>query len=373
MSLMVPTTRAGRPSASFTISPRPVSHRISPFAISARYSAWYLVPESMAALNSIATASRSSGWMVASHFSRVSVSRRRKPMRSKNRGVPPMSPVTRSRSKTPKPPAAAANSRKSADLRMQQPAQLSPQGSGYRRDPDPLELSSSFKFKGQRVRTVKVLAGVMGGILVLIAAGLVAVWWLVNPNDYKGRIAAAVKESTGRELVLQGDIKLSVFPWIALELGPASLGNPPGFPEQPFVSFQHASVRVELLPLLSKRLEVGRVELDGLDLKLLKNGEGKGNWEGFCHTEGTPPAAAPAKGGGGALQGIEGIKVTNARMTYENLTLTYLNLETGAFAARHAVPVTLHVDAERGPAERGAAEHATSDGGPAEHGPSVPG
>jgi len=50
------------------------------------------------------------------------------------------------------------------------------------------------------------------------------VWWLVNPNDYKGRIAAAVKESTGRDLVLQGDIKLSVFPWIALELGPASLG-----------------------------------------------------------------------------------------------------------------------------------------------------
>ncbi|HWY95420.1 MAG TPA: AsmA family protein, partial [Steroidobacteraceae bacterium] len=114
------------------------------------------------------------------------------------------------------------------------------------------------------MRTVKILAGVMGGIIVLLAAALVAVWWLVNPNDYKGRIAAAVKESTGRDLVLKGDIKLSVFPWIALELGPASLGNPPGFGEEPFLAFNRAAVRVKLFPLLAKRLEMDRVELDGL-------------------------------------------------------------------------------------------------------------
>ena len=63
------------------------------------------------------------------------------------------------------------------------------------------------------MRTVKVLAGLAGGIILLIVVGLLAVWALVNPNDYKGRIAAAVKETTGRELILKGDIKLSVFPW----------------------------------------------------------------------------------------------------------------------------------------------------------------
>ena len=110
--------------------------------------------------------------------------------------------------------------------------------------------------------------------MVLIAAGLLAVWWLVNPNDYKGRIADSVKESTGRDLVLKGDIKLSVFPWVALELGPASLGNPPGFGEEPFLAFNHAAVRVKLLPLLAKRLEIARVELDGLDLRLRKNTQG---------------------------------------------------------------------------------------------------
>ena len=91
------------------------------------------------------------------------------------------------------------------------------------------------------MRTVRILAGTAGAIIVLIAVALMAVWWLVNPNDYKGRIADSVKESTGRELVLKGDIKLSVFPWIALELGPASLGNPPGFGAEPFLAFQARS------------------------------------------------------------------------------------------------------------------------------------
>src|ERR1039457_6901369 len=131
------------------------------------------------------------------------------------------------------------------------------------------------------MRTVKVLGLVVGALIALVVIALLAVWVLVNPNDYKPKIAAAVKKATGRELILGGPIKLSVFPWIALELGPASLGNPSGFPAQPFVSFAHASVRVKLLPLLAKRLEIGRVELDGLDAKLLKNSQGKGNWEGF--------------------------------------------------------------------------------------------
>jgi AsmA protein len=214
------------------------------------------------------------------------------------------------------------------------------------------------------MRTAKILGILVGAVIALIALALLAVRLFVDPNDYKPRIASAVKNATGRELKLEGAIKLSVFPWIALELGPASLGNPPGFSEQPFVSFQHASVRVKLLPLLSKRLEVGRVEVDGLDLNLLKNAEGKGNWQGFGRADGSAPAAAQPKTGGGELQGIEGVKITNARVTYENITLENLTLETGSFADKRVVLVTLHVDAERGPAKAGATEggeHANLD------------
>src|SRR5580698_8292583 len=129
------------------------------------------------------------------------------------------------------------------------------------------------------MRNLRLLGFLAGGIVALSGAVLLGVWLLVNPNAYKGKIAAAVKESTGRELKLPGDIKLSVLPWVALELGPASLGNPPGFSDEPFLSFAHASVRVRLLPLLHQRLEVARIEVDGLDLRLRKNAHGRGNWQ----------------------------------------------------------------------------------------------
>src|SRR5271163_2516793 len=67
----------------------------------------------------------------------------------------------------------------------------------------------------RHMRTVKILSILAGGIGV-VAVGLFALWLSVNPNEYKGRIAAAVKQSTGRDLSLTGDIHLSVFPWVAL-------------------------------------------------------------------------------------------------------------------------------------------------------------
>jgi AsmA protein len=209
-----------------------------------------------------------------------------------------------------------------------------------------LSYDQSSKAQGAHMRTVKILAGLVGGIIVLIIAGLFAVWLLVNPNDYKARIAQAVKESTGRELVLKGDLKLSVFPWVALGLGPASLGNPPGFGDAPFLAFNHAAVRVKLWPLLAKRLEIDRVELDGLDLRLLKNAQGVANWENFG------PTARPATNEEGGLSGgvpqLAGLRVTNGRVSYQGWVIEKLNLETGAFGGEGVTPISMNFDANRG-------------------------
>ena len=199
------------------------------------------------------------------------------------------------------------------------------------------------------MRIARTLTLIVAVGVALVAAVLLAVRLLVNPNDFKPRIAAAVKAATGRELVLSGDLKLSVFPWIALELGPGSLGNPPGFPAGPFLSFNHAAVHVRVLPLLAKRLDVGRVELDGLDVRLLKNADGRGNWQGLSQAPGAAAPAAPShRSAGESLAGIASITVTHARLSYQDLTLDNVQFETGALGPGAVVPVTLHLDAKRG-------------------------
>ncbi len=118
------------------------------------------------------------------------------------------------------------------------------------------------------MRALKILGVAIGGLVALVLVLLVAVWLFVDPNDYKDRIAAGAKSATGRDLTLTGDIKLTVFPWVGLTLGPASLGNPPGFGDEPFATVQRAALRVKLIPLLRKQLQIGRLEIDGLDLRL---------------------------------------------------------------------------------------------------------
>jgi AsmA protein len=199
---------------------------------------------------------------------------------------------------------------------------------------------------------LKILGGIVGGVIVLLVAALMAAWVLVNPNHYKAAIAAAVKESTGRDLKIPGDIQLSIFPWVALELGPASLGNPPGFGNEPLLSLTHAALRVRLLPLLRRRLEVTRVDIDGLDMRLLKNAEGRGNWQAADTAERSSEGAdrAPAAR---SLASLADVRVRHGRVRYENVTVENFNLETGSAAHEQHIPVSVTFDANRGmPAEQ---------------------
>jgi AsmA protein len=100
------------------------------------------------------------------------------------------------------------------------------------------------------MRALKIGAWIVGGLIGLIMIAMLAIVLLVDPNDYRDDIERMVHEKTGRPLTLSGDLKLSFFPWIALEVGPAALGDAPGFGDEPFASIQRARVGVRFLPLL---------------------------------------------------------------------------------------------------------------------------
>ncbi|HXS20451.1 MAG TPA: AsmA family protein [Steroidobacteraceae bacterium] len=193
------------------------------------------------------------------------------------------------------------------------------------------------------MRALRIVGIVIGCIIVVLIAAVIALWLIVNPNDYKGRIEAAVRTSTGRDLSLSGNIHLAIFPSIALELGPASLGNPPGFSSsQPFASLQRASLRVRVLPLLHHQLDVGRIEIDGLDLRLLKNAQGQGNWSMPAGKQTTP--APQSSRSQMTLGGIGGIVVKNSRFSYQDMTAEHVNINIGHVATGMPIPVKWDLD-----------------------------
>src|SRR5688500_20137230 len=105
------------------------------------------------------------------------------------------------------------------------------------------------------MRALKIAGIVVGGLVALVVIALLLVVLLVDPNDYRDDIERVVESKTGRQLTLSGDLHLSIFPWLALKAGPASLGEAPGFGDEPFLSIQEARVGVRLLPLIRGKVE----------------------------------------------------------------------------------------------------------------------
>ncbi|HSG66228.1 MAG TPA: AsmA family protein, partial [Gammaproteobacteria bacterium] len=129
-------------------------------------------------------------------------------------------------------------------------------------------------------KLLKVLGIAVAALIGLFIVVIVLVGILFDPNDYKTEIAAAVEDSTGRTLTLDGDLELQLFPRLRIAVGEASLSNAAGFGDEPFARIGAARLQVGLLPLLlSQRLEIDEVRLAGLTLNLARNAQGTGNWE----------------------------------------------------------------------------------------------
>jgi AsmA protein len=196
-------------------------------------------------------------------------------------------------------------------------------------------------------RAVKIL-GILVATAVAVAIFAAIVFVLVfDPNDYKDKISDGARKATGRELVIEGDLHLSLFPWLAIEMGRTELGNAPGFDDTPFASFDSARLSVRVMPLLLQRqVVVGTAALDSLTVNLQVRKDGKGNWEDFgeagaAEAETTEPGAPERS----ATIDVASVAVTDAALTYtdastgDRFELTELSLTSGRIAAGEAVPL----------------------------------
>jgi AsmA protein len=192
----------------------------------------------------------------------------------------------------------------------------------------------------------KTIVSAFAAVVFLLIAAVCVLPFIINPNDYKSEIAAAVKDKTGRELTLDGELKLSLFPWIGVSTGKMTLGNAPDFQDKPFATIEEGNVKVLLLPLLSKKVEISRIVLKGMVLNLAKNQQGLANWTGLTGSADIQ-SATPA---GGHQQHepstptdalasftLGGITIDNAQINWDDqqagrhIEITGLNLNTDKF------------------------------------------
>ena len=208
-------------------------------------------------------------------------------------------------------------------------------------------------------KSLKILLAVCASLVVLCLTVAIAATLLVDPNAYKGQIVRLVREKTGRQLAFEGDIGLNFYPYVGFSVGPVALGNAPGFSSPEMVRIKRTEASIDLVPLVSGKVSVGKLVLDGLSVHLDKNDQGVGNWEDLAGSQDAATESASSDspdvsddGGGLNLEDIsvQGVEITDAGLVYTDsqqqsvTSIGNLNLTLGAIHGSDAIPFELGFD-----------------------------
>lgn len=205
-------------------------------------------------------------------------------------------------------------------------------------------------------------------IFALVVLALLVFVASFDANHYKPQIIEQVEQATGRDFSIEGDINLSLFPWIGLTVDNVTLGNARGFEQKYFAEIKQLDVKINVLPLLKKEVQINTVRLHGLKLALEVASNGANNWSSLSQQDQSSsepedvsiPAPTPAsvsakdkakgvveESDSSLLQAlnVEGFEFVDAAILYDDrngksrTAISALNLTTGAIAFDEPVAI----------------------------------
>ncbi|MDF7666384.1 outer membrane assembly protein AsmA [Orbaceae bacterium ESL0727] len=94
-------------------------------------------------------------------------------------------------------------------------------------------------------------------LIMVIVIGIIALVVLIDPNNFKGFISDTVKDKTGYELTIDGNLRWHIWPQISILTDSVTLSDVGA--AKPILTADNMRLDVELLPLLSKDLAVKNV------------------------------------------------------------------------------------------------------------------
>jgi AsmA protein len=177
--------------------------------------------------------------------------------------------------------------------------------------------------------------GIIIVVLVVLVVGAAFVLpYVYSADNFRDRIIAEVKSTTGRDLKIDGPMHLAVLPHLAIDAAQVSFSNVPGGQSKSMATLGKFSLEVELIPLLNKNIVVDRLVLEDPVIALEVDKQGKPNWEvaaaGRAATPAAPkPAAsapAPTTGTAGLVSVLSELHLGDIRLV--NGTISYLDQRT---------------------------------------------
>jgi len=169
-------------------------------------------------------------------------------------------------------------------------------------------------------------------VLVLLIVGvLFAAPSFIPVESYKPQIAALVKDQTGRDLTIDGDISLSFLPRLAVSVNDATFQNAPWASSPHMAKMEQLEIVLKIMPLIRGEVALDRFIMRRPEIDLAVNKQGVGNWVFDVPAQAAPaptPATPPASDeGGGFTPTVTDIQL--GEISLIDGQVRYANLATG--------------------------------------------
>ena len=122
------------------------------------------------------------------------------------------------------------------------------------------------------MKALRILGISVAVLVVLLLAGIAVLYVLFDGEKIKREVVDVVQAKTQRQLDIVGPLELSVWPEVGIKVGKLTLSEPGGKTE--FAALNAARISVAVMPLLSQRVAVRGIEVDGLKATLIKRKDG---------------------------------------------------------------------------------------------------
>lgn len=193
--------------------------------------------------------------------------------------------------------------------------------------------------------------------LTLLIAAVVFIN-VFDANKYKPEIIEQVEKATGRDFNIEGDIDLTLYPWIGASIEKVTLGNAKGFSANNFAALERVNLKINVLPLLSGNVGVSKIQLNGLKLSLEVDKNSKTNWQDLSSGEKADDAKKQAKTDDADKSSpleslhVEGIELLGAEISYIDKAndtqsrISELNLEASSIEFDRPADISFHARVE---------------------------
>jgi AsmA protein len=158
---------------------------------------------------------------------------------------------------------------------------------------------------------IKRLGMPVAALIGLVLIGLIAMSWFLNRDALREAVEAQIRAVTGLDLVVKGNIDVSVFPGSYVSFHDVGLKG--GGSADPALSVDVLTANLRLLPLLLQRFEIADVMMLRPHIHVVRDAGGDSNWTPFIQT-----IARTMKPGGDNQVSFSEIKIQDGVLAYED-------------------------------------------------------